>query len=440
LSVPDETVRYEVLILTSLMPTNGMQAEILSIGDELLIGQVVNSNASYIASRLNSVGIFVDRITTLGDVEEAILDSFERSLSKYDVVVVTGGLGPTHDDITRAAVCKFFKTDLTINQEALDQLKLRFAKRNIAMIKRNEDQALVPRGCMVIQNHYGTAPGYLFERRGRYFIVMPGVPLEMKGMMDEFVVPFFEKKEIGTSVLHRTLKTTGIAESMLAERIGNVSELFAHESGVSLAYLPSATGVRLRISARTASRQEGEAAVRSVEQKIRDKAGRYIYGTDTEELEEVLGKFLSERKLTVSVAESCTGGLIADRLTNVPGSSNYFERGMVTYSNDSKMAELGVPRAEIEMHGAVSREVAEAMAFGVRTKSNTDIGISTTGIAGPTGGTEDKPVGLVWIGYSDRCETIALRFVLGSDRRTFKERAAQAALDLVRRKLLKIEI
>ncbi len=416
-----------------------LHAEIISIGDELLVGQVINSNAAYIAVQLNTVGIYADRMTTVGDREDAILAAFDEALKRHEVVTVTGGLGPTHDDITRAAVCKYFSTDLVMNEEALENIKRRFALRNIALIKRNEEQALVPRGCSVIQNHYGSAPGYLFEKEGRYFIVMPGVPAEMKGMMDEFVVPFFSKRGTGASVLHRTLKTTGIAESLLAEQIGNVNDLFAPDSGVTLAYLPSATGVRLRITARATERTQAERHIREVEFKIRSKVDRYIYGTDTEELEDVLGRMLTERKLSIAVAESCTGGLIADRITNVSGSSNYFSRGIVTYSNESKIAELGVPSSALEKHGAVSREVAEAMAFGIRTKSNSDIGLSTTGIAGPTGGSPEKPVGLLWIGYSDRTQTIALRFNFSSDRRSFKERASQAALDLVRRKLLKLD-
>jgi len=416
-----------------------MRAEIISVGDELLIGQVINSNAAYIATQLNSVGIAVEKMTTVSDSEPAILDAFQKALSACSVVTVTGGLGPTHDDITRAAVCKFFKRELVTDELALENIKRRLARRNIAFIKRNQEQAFVPQGCTIIQNNHGTAPGYLFHEDGKYFIVMPGVPMEMKGMMDEFVVPYFAGKRIGASILHRTLKTTGIAESMLAELIGNVEDLFPHDSGTTLAFLPSTTGVRLRITVHAPFRIEAEQRAHDVEVKIRSKVERYIYGTDTEELEEVLGTMLNERRLSISAAESCTGGLIADRLTNVSGSSNYFERGIVTYSNESKIAELGVPRSLVKQHGAVSREVAEAMAFGIRTKSNTDIGISTTGIAGPTGGTVEKPVGLVWIGHSDRSQTFALRFDFASDRRSFKERVAQAALDLVRRKLLNIE-
>jgi len=414
-----------------------MNAEIVTIGDELLIGQVINTNASYIAEQLNSVGIFDDTMTTVGDDEASILKAFDHALSVHDVVVVTGGLGPTHDDITRAAVCKFFTTDLVVNAEAFENIKNRFANRNIALVRRNEEQALVPRGCTVIQNRHGTAPGYLFERHGKYFIVMPGVPAEMKGMMDEFVVPYFSKLGTGTSILHRTLKTTGIAESILADQIGDIGELLGTSTGASLAFLPGPTGVRLRITVRSSSRARAESTIRDVEQKIRAKAEQYIYGTDTEDIEAVVGRMLRERKMRLSVAESCTGGLIADRVTNVPGSSDYFERGMVTYSDESKRAELGVPGFFLERFGAVSREVAEAMALGIRTASNTDIGLSTTGIAGPTGGSEEKPVGLVWIGYSDRHETVALRFNFPGDRRIFKERVSQAALELVRRKLLK---
>lgn len=416
-----------------------MTSEIISIGDELLIGQVINTNQAFIAQQLNSVGVTVEAMTTVGDSETAILTAFKKAFESHDVVTVTGGLGPTHDDITRAVVCKFFNTDLIINEEALQRIKQVFEKRGIALIKINEEQALVPRGCTVIQNLQGTAPGYLFERNGKYCIVMPGVPSEMKGMMESFVVPFLSQKKTGLVIRHRTLKTTGIAESLLANHIGPTEHLFAPNSGITLAYLPSFTGVRLRITSHASTIEEAEKKIKDVESKIRAKAEKYIYAADEEELEETLGKLLTERKLTISVAESFTGGLITDRLTNVPGSSDYFERGVITYSNDSKVAELGVPISFIEKFGAVSKEVAEAMALGIRTKSNTDIGLSSTGIAGPSGGTAEKPVGLAWIGYSDHTGTIALKFNFGEGRKRVKERAAQAALELARRKLLKME-
>lgn len=415
-----------------------MRAEIISIGDELLIGQVINTNQAFIAEQLNSVGISVYRMTTVGDDEQAILASLQRATAEAEVVTVTGGLGPTHDDITRTAVCKFMNTDLVVDHQALENIAQLLARRGYSLTPLNEDQARVPRGCTVIQNHLGTAPGYFFDRNGKYLIVMPGVPFEMKAMMENFVIPYFQNKGSGLVIRHRTLKTTGIPESYLAERIGGVKELLGHQSGITLAYLPSPLGVRLRITAKGTSSDEVQMKITAIEEKLRSKAGKYIYGADDEELEHVVGRLLTERKLKIAVAESCTGGLIADRMTDVPGSSNYFERGLITYSNESKVSELGVPTELIQQHGAVSREVAEAMASGVRVLSAVDIGLSTTGIAGPTGGSPEKPVGLVWIGYSDKQETFALKLNFGDQRRRVKERAAQAALELVRRRLLKI--
>ncbi len=415
-----------------------MNAEILSIGDELLIGQVINTNQAFIAEQLNRVGIHADRMTTVGDDREAMLNAFRGAQATCDVVVVTGGLGPTHDDITRSVVCEFFQTDLVEDEESLRRIERLFARRNLTMLERNRDQARVPRGCTVIPNELGTAPGYFFARDRKYFIVMPGVPFEMKGMMTGFVLPYFAQHPTGLVVRHRTLKTTGIAESFLADRIGNVAELLASAPGTTLAFLPSPTGVRLRVTTRASSPADADTNISRIESELRRRVDKYIYGADEEELEEVVGRLLTERRLTLAVAESCTGGLITDRITNVPGSSSYFERGMTTYSNASKAAELGVPTEWIEKHGAVSKAVAEAMASGVRSKANADIGLSTTGIAGPTGGSAEKPVGLVWIGYADRSDTFAMEFHFGDDRRRVKERAAQAALELLRRRLLRI--
>jgi nicotinamide-nucleotide amidase len=339
-----------------------MIAEIVSIGDELLIGQVINTNQAFIAEKLNSIGISVSTMTTVGDDQKSILQSFETALASHDLVLVTGGLGPTHDDITRTAVCRFFDTDLVVNEEALGRVKGFFEKRGIVPKKINEDQALVPRNCTVIQNHHGTAPGFLFERNGRYLIAMPGVPFEMKAMVEDHILPLFEARASGLVIRHRTLKTTGIGESFLAEQIGDISTLFSPDDGVTLAFLPGATGTRLRITVRARNGTEADKKIELVEDRIRTKAGKYIYGAGDEELEEVIGKLLQERHLTLAVAESCTGGLIADRITNVPGSSHYFERSYVTYSNESKLADLGVPSALLQRHGAVSREVAESMA------------------------------------------------------------------------------
>ena len=416
-----------------------MNAEIISVGDELLIGQVVNSNQAEIAELLESVGIAVKRMTTTGDTEEEILRTFGRALEEHDAVIVTGGLGPTHDDITRKAVCRFFNTDLVEHGPTLEHIQALFAARGGSLLPINRDQALVPRGCTVIPNPVGTAPGYLFHRERNVFVVLPGVPHEMRGMMESYVVPFFLERGTRATIHHRTLRTTGLPESLLAHRLGSVDEILSAGQGLTLAFLPSARGVRLRITGRGESLPEITAAIDEAERRIRKKVGKYIYAVEKEELEEVLGRLLVAQGLTIAVAESCTGGLILDRLTDVPGSSRYVERGYITYSNKSKTAELGVPEETIRTFGAVSEEVAVAMARGARSKSNADIGLSTTGIAGPMGGSAEKPVGLVWIGYADGQTSLAVKFHFGTDRRRIKERAAQAALELVRRKITKLE-
>ncbi len=413
-----------------------MEAVIIAIGDELLIGQVVNTNAAYIAEKLSAVGISVEMMITIGDEEETIVRTLDEAYRKYDVICLTGGLGPTHDDVTRGAVCKFFKTDLVLNEEALENVRRIVKSRNVPLTKLNEEQALVPRSCEVMQNLQGTAPGYFFHRETKHVMVMPGVPYEMKAMTENYLIPYFQQHAEGAVIRHRTIKTTGIPESFLFQQLGDLEQLL---NGAKLAFLPAPTGVRLRITVRENDVATAEKKIREVETRIRAKAEKYIYGIDNEELEEVIGRMLNERKLTIAVAESCTGGLITDKITDVSGSSSYFERGVIAYSNRSKIEILKVSKELIEKHGAVSNEVAKAMAEGVRQIAGADIGISTTGIAGPTGGTPEKPVGLVWIAYSDRNETLALKFNLGDDRRRVKERAAQAALELVRRKLLKID-
>ncbi len=416
-----------------------MKAHIISIGDELLIGQVVNSNQAFIAERLNTVGVAVERMTTVGDDHSQILRCFREALAQAEVVITTGGLGPTHDDVTRRVVCDFFETTLVRDEEAYNNVLRLFAARNRPVLPINEEQALVPAGCTVIQNAHGTAPGYFFSREGKIFAVLPGVPYEMEAMVDHFLVPYFKAKVTGTVIAHKTLLTTGIAESTLAHLLGPVEEFVSARDGASLAFLPSTLGVRLRMSARATSLDQAQAQLDHIERAIRAKAEKYIYGLDRDRLEEVVGRLLRERKLTIAVAESCTGGLVTDRLTDVPGSSDYLERSFVTYSNRSKSQSLGVDPDLIGEHGAVSQEVARAMARGARQSAGTDIGLATTGIAGPTGGTPEKPVGTLWIGYADKSDSFAVKMLLETDRRRFKMRASQASLELLRRRLLKID-
>ncbi len=421
-----------------------MKAEIITIGDELLIGQVINTNQAYIAEKLNAVGVFVERMTTIGDNRRDILEAFTVAWNHCDVVCVTGGLGPTHDDITKKIVCEFFQCDLVQNESVMTNVKALMAQRNIAWNKSTEEQTLVPKKCKVLHNKVGTAPGMLFEESPggtkKYFIVMPGVPFEMKSIVDEELIPYLRKENFGTFVRHRTLKTTGISESALAAEIGNIEEIIGTDGTTTLAFLPNPMGTKLRITVREKNADFADAKLQSAEGKIKARAQKYIYSIDEMDLEDVVGAMLTEQKLTIAVAESCTGGMIANRITNVSGSSAYFNRAFVTYSDNSKTELLSVPKELIRAHGAVSREVAEAMAVGARANAGVDIALSTTGIAGPTGGTTEKPVGLVWIGYADANGAMALKFNLGEHRLRFKERASQAALELLRRKLLKLDL
>ncbi|TAK51908.1 MAG: CinA family nicotinamide mononucleotide deamidase-related protein, partial [Bacteroidetes bacterium] len=364
---------------------------------------------------------------------QEITSAFEQAINSYDVTIVTGGLGPTHDDITKHVLCDFFHTELVRSEEVIEDIKTLMQTRNLVWSAATESQALTPRSAQIIRNRGGTAPGLLFERNNHYLIAMPGVPFEMEGMMQEFVLPYFESKATSKVILHRTLNTTGIGEAILFEKLGNLDALLGE---VKLAFLPSPGGVRMRLTQVDTSRASAEQKIFLAEQHIRAIAGEYIYGADDETISHAIGSILQQHGLTLAVAESCTGGFIANQITNVSGSSLYFERGVVTYSNRSKTELLGVPAQLIETYGAVSREVAEAMALGVRDISGADIGLSTTGIAGPTGGTPEKPVGLVFIGYSDAKQTLALKFLFGDHRMRFKERTALAALNLLRKKLL----
>jgi nicotinamide-nucleotide amidase len=413
-----------------------MNAYIITIGDEILIGQVMNTNAAFIGEKLSSVGIPVEYMTVVGDDEEKIVAEFERAAASCPIVLITGGLGPTHDDVTRSAVCRFFRTDLVVHPEARRNIERLMKARNLPWSKAAEDQALVPRTATPIANRYGTAPGMWFEEKGIYFGVMPGVPYEMKAMMESFVLPRLSKLAHGQIISHRILKTTGIPESFLAQKLGDVNGL---TRGARLAFLPSPKGVRLRITAQAPTAEEANKKLDEVEARIREKANKYIYAVGEIDLEVTLSELLIGKKLKIALAESCTGGLIGDRLTNIPGSSAYLLADIVAYSNDAKTKYLNVPEVMLRDLGAVSKEVAEAMARGVRETSGADIGISVTGIAGPSGGTTEKPVGLVWIAYSDEKETVALKFNFGDERLRVKERASQAALELLRRKILHIE-
>lgn len=417
-----------------------MRATILTIGDELLIGQIVNSNASWIGERLVEIGVRPLRMLTVGDEKEIMTDALTRAMQETRIVIMTGGLGPTHDDITRDVIADVFGVDLEFDPEIVEQMRQRFEAREREMPDSNRVQALVPAGFDAILNPLGTAPalmGTFDHTEGDGLLVaLPGVPYEMEHFLTENVIPRILSMEGAPHVVQKTLLTVGVSESRLADELAGVEQLLG--KGISLAFLPNLRGVRLRL---TAVREKGAdvSSFERLEQFVRDRAAEWIYGEGEDSLEAVIGRLLQEQGRTVATAESCTGGYVAHRLTNVAGSSAWVVGGVVSYANRVKENQLGVSPATIEEHGAVSRQTACEMASGIRTRLGADIGISTTGILGPGGGTEAKPVGTFWMGISTEARTVALRLRLGTDRIRNKERASTAVLDLLRRELMNQE-
>ena len=416
-----------------------MRVEIITIGDELLFGQIEDSNSPYVAEKLTSNGMKVIFKTSVGDDINRISEALETARSRVDVIIATGGLGPTSDDLTKKAIVKTFKRNLVFHPEILKNIEDSFQKRGIPMPGINQNQALIPQGTKALSNLWGMAPGIFLEDEKNLFFALPGVTVEMKWMLENEVLPILKARmSTGTMgsenfILHRKLRTTGISESALFEKI---EKLIDPQEEMRIAFLPSYLGVDLRLTLESEEKDPAQSILDESEGKIREILGPLVYGMDEQTLEEIVGKLLVERKKTIATAESCTGGLIGARITNVSGSSQYFERGVITYSNQSKTGLLKVPPEVIEKHGAVSEEVAILMAEGVRKLAGTDFGLSVTGIAGPTGGTPQKQVGLVFIGFAHENDSFAERFIFEQDRRTNRERAAQAALNMVRLFLL----
>lgn len=415
-----------------------MKAYLISIGDELLIGQTINTNVAFIGQKLTECQFDITGSSVIADSEKVILDELDYRFKTNDIIIITGGLGPTNDDITRNAIVKYFNTELVLNEYILEKVKEFFAKRGRALTKVNEDQALVPKISNPLVNGKGTAPGIWIEKDKKILIALPGVPFEMKDMLTNSVIPRLQEinRELKSFVLIKTLLTTGIPESLLYDKI---KDIFENNNNVKIAYLPNQFGVKLRLNVFAKNEEEAKDYLIEVEQMIRSRVGRYIYGINEISIEEVIARLLIDRQLKISVAESCTGGLICNRLTNINGSSSFFERGIITYSNGSKVELLNVQEDFIQDYGAVSLEVARQMAQGIKSVAGTDIGIAVTGIMGPTGGTNTKPVGLVYIGLCDDKVCTAKEFRFGDDRILNKERTSQAALEMLRRHLLGID-
>ncbi len=415
-------------------------AHLITVGDELLIGQIINSNAAWIGSELWGAGIACTRTVTVGDSMEEIKWSFETSLAETDILIVTGGLGPTHDDLTRDALAEYFGKTLVLDENVLASIAERFARRGRKMAENNRNQAMVPTDFVVLPNERGTAPGLFYQYMdggvAKQVFALPGVPREMKHLMQKEVLPRVTSMKGGECFYQRTLQTAGIGESALANRIRTVIPGASEKT--SLAFLPRLDGVRMRLSCQAESEDVAQQEVEKLEVAIRKAAGRYIFGEGDVTIEEVVGKMLNERSLRVSVAESCTGGLVASRLTDVPGASRYFHGSLVAYSNDVKLEELGVSLKDMHEEGAVSESVVIQMATGATQMFETDVGLASTGIMGPTGGTAEKPVGTVWLAVHGPAGTESRRVQLGTERELNKLRAATALLDLLRRYLLEL--
>ncbi len=413
-----------------------MKAHIITIGDEILIGQITNTNAAYIGEQLTKHQIHVNGSSVVPDQEELIIKEFKRAIASNDIVLVTGGLGPTHDDLTRKCVVDFFETELVEDEEVLSDVKKFFEARGRVLTDTNRDQAMVPKIAVPIRNTKGTAPGFWIEKGKKIFACMPGVPYEMKNMMESFILPKLQEKHQKKSVfVIKNLLTTGIPESTLFDKLGKIDELL---QGAHMAFLPSQFGVRMRITVEDKTEDEAINKLDEIEQKIRSCVGRYIYGINDDTLEGVVAKLLIDRGLKISVAESCTGGLINHRLTNISGSSQYLDLGIVSYSNTVKMGFLKVKEETLQLVGAVSADAAQQMAVGIKELGKADIGLAVTGIMGPTGATATKPIGLVYIAICDDKGSYVKEFRFGDDRLLNKERTSQASLEMLRRNLLGI--
>ena len=405
----------------------------ISIGDELLIGQVINTNAAWLGDHLSASGFQLDSSLTIGDSEKAILDAFNACMDA-DLVLVTGGLGPTADDITKPTVCKFFDTELEFCQEAYDNVVALFKRRGFQMSERNRGQAMLPKACEYIPNTYGTAPCMWLEKKGVAFAFMPGVPFEMKGIFTDELLPRIKQRFHAVPYEKRVIMTTGIGESFLADKIKDWEE--ALPDFLSLAYLPQHGMVRLRLSGRHEDAGLLHATLDDQVEKLTRLISEYIFAMQDQPIERTVFDLLINKEKTFALAESCTGGNIAHVITLIPGSSKVFKGAAVTYANATKTKVLGVPSEMIEKCGVVSQDVVESMAAGVRSLMDADYGVATTGIAGPSGGTDENPVGTVWIGVASASGVVSKCFNFGKDRENIINRATIAAYEMLRQELI----
>lgn len=410
-----------------------MKATIVTIGDEILIGQILDTNSRYISRALNANGITVCERTSIGDDRTQIIETLDRALAESQVVIITGGLGPTKDDITKHTLCDYFGSTLRYDEVEAEHIRKMLEARNIAFNELNRGQAMVPECCTILHNAHGTAPGMWFEQGESVVISLPGVPFEMQHLIDDEVMPRLRERFTLREIVHRTMITFGIAESILAERIASWEE--ALPDYIRLAYLPAPNMVRLRLSAYEVEGKEVRREIDALFDSLRTIIPDNIAGFEDASVEELVHNTLIERGKTLAVAESCTGGVIASKFTAQAGASAYLLCGVVAYSNEAKSKILGVKMSDITQYGAVSEQVAMAMAQGAKDISGSDFAISTTGIAGPTGGSEAKPVGTVWIGIATSNHCFAVRKNCGTDRSQIIARATAYAIAMLHEEL-----
>lgn len=415
-----------------------MQAEIISIGDEILIGQTVNTNATWMGEKLNAIGIRVHRVTSIADSREDIIRIFDEASSRSQVILITGGLGPTKDDITKKTMCDYFNTELVLDQTSLERIQAFFEGRGLPMLEVNRQQAMVPKDATVLHNLRGTANGMWFERNGVVFVSMPGVPYEMQWLMQEEVLPriqtFFKRPDI----VHRTILTTGVGESFLADTIKDWEDSLEAED-IKLAYLPSPGAVKLRMSAYGGGDKKAlEEKIAKKEVELMQLIGQHVFGYGKDTLASVIGELLVKEKMTLAVAESCTGGMIAHMVTDVPGSSRYFVGGMVPYTEQAKVKLVGVKQSTLDAHSVYSAQIAEELAQGAKERYETDFGIGTTGVAGPEDLENGIKAGTIWIGVSGPSGTVSKQLKLGKNRERNILMASNAALNLLRQEIIAI--
>ncbi len=411
-----------------------LKAEIIAVGSELLTPDRTDTNSLWLTEKLNEIGIEVSAKSIIGDDEERLEKCFRAALEESDLVISTGGLGPTEDDVTRQVAARAVDRELVLDEAVLEEIKKRFLHWGREMPETNKRQAFVIDGGEVLENPNGSAPGMYLALGGKGLAVLPGPPREMKPMFENHVLPRILERAGKVKVRRRVLKVSGMGESAVDEMI---SPIYKEYANVQTTILFNKSEIEVHLAAKSESVDECEKMLAELSARLKEKLGIALYSENGESLEEVVGRMLKTAGKTVALAESCTGGLIAERLTDVPGSSAYFIEGAVTYSNEAKIRTLKVPANVLDQHGAVSAETAEAMARGIRERAGTDYGISVTGIAGPDGGSEEKPVGLVFLGCADETGVKTLRMMMPGDRFLIRWRSSQAALDLLRRRMLK---